>query len=329
MESAGHLCYIHDETRHGEETMEDITNWVVETDFLASETAVLHVGLPATAGRDLERVCRRGMPVEVTSRGAAPAEVARDAAALVADFAVLARKGTMSTAIPSGAFVDRRQIAVMTGLEQPVIYDALMSGKLPCEDIDGHRMVRYDDLVAFMETPRGTRGQPLRQTGVAYVLATGEGNRHAVKAADLLEPICESGEPVEFRNRYDTTVRLETETFGILANFLHRLAMARMVTVLPKHARLTPDQAASAIRKQPSYIGKVLASGELRSIEADDGHIVRYSDLMAFHEALRRWTREGMERIQYLGQLELIDETEEPYSHAVADRRGTSLYRAP
>lgn len=310
--------------------MEDITNRIVETDFLASETAVLHVGLPDTAGRTLERVCRRGAPVEVTSRGAAPAELARDAAALVVDFCVLARKGTMSTAIPSGAFIDRGQIAIMTGLAQPPIYEVLMSGKLPNEDIDGEIMVRYDDLVAFMETPRGTNGRPLRQAGAAYVLATGEDNRHAARAADLLEPICESGEPVEFRNRYGTTARLNPETFGILANFLHRLAMARMVTVLPKHARLTPDQAASAIRKQPSYIGKVLASGELRSIEADDGHIVSYGDLMAFHEALCRWTREGMERIQYLGQLELIDETEEPYSHAVAAaRRGTSLSRNP
>ena len=308
--------------------MEDITNRIVETDLLATGTAVLHVGLPAGVGRDLERVCRRGMPVEVTGAGAAPVGLARDAAALVADFCVLARKGTMSTAIPSGAFIDRRQVALMTGLEQPVIYRALMSGKLPCEDIDGHRMVRYDDLVAFMETPRGTRGQPLRQAGVAYVLATGEGNRHAVKAADLLEPICESGEPVEFRNRYDTTVRLETETFGILANFLHRLAMARMVTVLPKHARLTRDQAGAVVGAMPHYLDQILASGELRSIEADDGHIVRYSDLMAYDEAYYRRAREGMKELQRLGE-EMRIEMEEGGHHVAAARRGTSFARSP
>ena len=189
-------------------------------------------------------------------------------------------------------------------------------------------MVRYDDLVAFMETPPGTDGHPLRQAGVAYVLATGEGNRHAVKAADLLEPICESGEPVEFRNRYGAAARLDPETAGILANFLHRLAMARMVTVLPKHARLTPDQAASAIRKQPSYIGKVLASGELRSIEADDGHIVRYRDLMAFDEAYDRRAREGMKELQRLGE-EMRIHMEEGDLHAAVARRGTSLSRSP
>lgn len=156
---------------------EDITNRVVETDLLASETAVLHVSLPSALGRALKRACRRGALVEVTSRGAMSATLARDAAALASDFAVLARKGTMPTAIPSGAFIDRGQTAVMTGLLQPTIYEALMSGELSHENIDGELMVRHDDLVASMATLHGTSGRPPRESGVACALATGEGNR--------------------------------------------------------------------------------------------------------------------------------------------------------
>ena len=309
--------------------MEDITNRVVETDRLASETGVLHVGLPDATGRTLERVCRLGGSVEVSSPGAASAELAREPAALVADFAVLARKGTMSTAMPEGAFLHKGQIAVMTGLAQPSIHKALMGGKLRYENIDDEIMVRYDDLAVFMETPLGTNGRPLQKTGVAYVLATGESNRVAVKAADLLEPACGSGEPIMFRNRNGVSANLEPKMSETLTIFIRSLAMARMVTVLPEHARLTNVQAASAIRKQPSYIDEALASGELRSIKADDGYIVRYRDLMAFNEAYRRRRRDGVKEIQRLGELERLDQPEESCPHAVAAGRGVPLTRSP
>ena len=308
--------------------MKDITDRIVEVDRLASETGILHIGLTPATGRTLERVCRLGAPVEVSSQGSAPTALAREAAALVADFAVLARKGTMSTVIPEGAFIHRGQIARMTGLAQLIIYEALMGGELSYEEIDDEITVRYDDLVAFMEKPHGTNGSPPRKAGVAFVLATGEANRAAVQAADALEPVGESGEAVGFRNRYGLKVELEPEAAGVLARFLHQLAMARMVSVLPKHARLTRGQAAAASHKQPSYIDKVLASGELRSIEADDGHIVRYGDLMAFAEAYRRRAREGMKKIQRLGE-EMRIEMEERDSHVAAARRGTSLSRSP
>ncbi len=308
--------------------MEDITDRIVEVDRLASETGILHIGLTPAVGRTLERVCRTGAPVEVSSPGSAPAELARDGAGLVADFAVLARKGTMSTAIPEGAFIHRGQIVIMTGLEQPSIHEVLMGGELAYEEIDGRRQVRYDDLVAFMEKPHGTSGSPPRQAGVAFVLATGEANRAAVQAAGDLEPGCGGGGAVGFRNRYGLRPELEPAAAGVLARFLHQLAMARMVSILPKHARLTRGQAAAASHKQPSYIDKVLASGELRSIEADDGHIVRYNDLMAFAEAYRRRAREGMKKIQRLGE-EMRIEMEERDSHVAAARRGISLARSP
>ncbi|MDE0240654.1 MAG: hypothetical protein OXI95_11940 [bacterium] len=305
-------------------SMEDITNRIARPDRFASETAVVHVGLPDAAARDLETVCRHGAPVTVTSRGTASGEFERDAAAVVADFCVLARKGTMSTAIPSGAFIDRGQIAIMTGLAQPPIYEALMSCELPCEYIDGQFLVRYDDLVAFMETPHGTNGHPPRKAGVVYVLATGKNNLDAAKAAAVLVPVCGNGAAVEFRNICGAVARLEPETAAALAGFLRRLAMARMVTVLPKHARLTPDQAGAVVGAMPHYLDQILASGELRSIEADDGHIVRYSDLMAYDEAYYRRAREGMKELQRLGE-EMRIEMEEGGHHAAAARRGTSL----
>ena len=308
--------------------MEDITNKVVETDLLASETAVLHIGLPAGTGRTLERVCRIGAPVGVSGSGMAAAELAREAASLVADFAVLARKGTMSTAIPEGAFLHRGQIANMTGLAQPFIYEALMGGELSYEEIDDEFMVRYDDLVAFMERPHGTNGRPSRKAGVAFVLATGEANRVAAQAADVLEPVCASGEAVGFRNRYGLKAELEPEAAGVLARFLHQLAMARMVTVLPKHARLTREQAGAVIGGMPHYLDEILASGELRSIKADDGHIVRYKDIMAYEDAYYRRAREGMKEIQRLGE-EMRIEMEERDPHVSTARRGTSLTRSP
>ncbi len=271
---------------------------------------------------------RPGAPVEVPSQGPAPAELARDAAGLVADFAVLARKGTMSTAIPEGAYIHRGQIATMTGLAQLSIYEVLMGGELSYEEMDDELTVRYDDLVAFMEKPHGTSGSPPRQSGVAFVLATGEANRAAVQAADVLEPVCESGEAVAFRNRYGLTAELDPEAAGVLARFLHQLAMARMVTVLPKHARLTRDQAGAVIGGMPHYLDEILASGELRSIDADDGHIVRYRDIMTYEDAYYRRAREGMKEIQRLGE-EMRIEMEERDSHVAAARRGTTFARSP
>ena len=83
-------------SRHMQGAMNDISNRLVRVHVPGRQSRGLHVALATAAGMTFERMRRFGAPMGILGPGAAPAALATEGAAVIAEFSILTPKGKPS-----------------------------------------------------------------------------------------------------------------------------------------------------------------------------------------------------------------------------------------
>ena len=80
------------------------------------------------------------------------------------------------------------------------------------------------------------------------------------------------------------------------------LAQGNAVSIVPRNAEMTTQQAADILNVSRPYLIKLLESGELQFTKVGTHRRVKFGDLMAYRERVKRKSAKAMDELAKIAQ---------------------------
>lgn len=124
----------------------------------------------------------------------------------------------------------------------------------------------------------------------------------AAEAAAALARVRESGGQVKIHGARGDSVTIAPALCDLLVDLLGHVAQGQMVTLVPRGAHLTTQEAADMLNVSRPYLSKLLKEGVIPFIQVGTHRRVRHDDLMAFMKERDSLRRDALTELVELGQ---------------------------
>jgi excisionase family DNA binding protein len=95
---------------------------------------------------------------------------------------------------------------------------------------------------------------------------------------------------------------LPRQALLLLRDVLADLAQGNAVSIVPRHAEMTTQQAADILNVSRPYLIKLLESGVLNFTKVGTHRRVKFGELMAYRERIKRKSAEAMDELASIAQ---------------------------
>ena len=95
---------------------------------------------------------------------------------------------------------------------------------------------------------------------------------------------------------------LPGQALVLLRNLLDELALGNAVTIVPLHAELTTQQAADILKVSRPYLINLLERGELQFTKVGTHRRIRFDDLMAYKNVIKKRSSTAMDELVKIAQ---------------------------
>ena len=100
----------------------------------------------------------------------------------------------------------------------------------------------------------------------------------------------------------DHDLILPRQAILLLRDLLADMAQGNAVSVVPRHAQITTQQAANILNVSRPHLIKLLDKGELAFTKVGTHRRIQFGDIMAYRDKLKRRSSEAMDELARIAQ---------------------------